>query len=532
MQHFTDNTPLVKGHPPPGPEGGGSAQAMPFDGETLGPQIIAHLQAGVAVLDLGLRYRVWNRYMETLSGLPASAVLGRHPGEVFPWMRDAGIVAGLERCLAGQWIRQPDTRFVPIAQDRETWVAGWSVPLRDGQGRIAGVLNCVQDVTERRRIETRLNEQAGQLHTADRRKHEFLAMLAHELRNPLAPIRHAVDILRRTEADPALAARYREVIGHQVEHLARLVDDLLEMSRLDLGKIGLRKARVAVADIVARAMETSAPLIEARHHTLSVELPAEPLWVEGDPLRLAQAVANLLDNAARYTDAGGHLGLGVEALGDQVSIRVRDSGRGIDPTLLPELFELFFQAGRGLDRTEGGLGLGLSLARRLVEMHGGKLRAFSAGPGRGSEFVISLPRRAAPAIPSGAPPRPEATPRHLRLLVVDDNHDAAESLALLLRLDGHEVLLAHDGAQAVPLALAENPEAVLLDIGLPGLDGYEACRRMRAGGLKDTLIVAVTGYGQEEDRRRSREAGFDAHLVKPVDQAAIQPLLAARGAVG
>jgi CheY-like chemotaxis protein/two-component sensor histidine kinase len=292
-----------------------------------------------------------------------------------------------------------------------------------------------------------------------------------------------------------------------------------------------------LAAVVRQAVETSRPLLDARHHHLTTVLPPEPVRVEGDFVRLAQAVANLLNNAAKYTDDRGEISVTVERADrgsetpGEALVRVRDNGRGIDPSALSSLFDLFYQVDRNLDRSEGGLGIGLALVRSLAEMHGGKVEAHSAGRGRGSEFTLRLPllREVPPAIPV-APAAPSPAARPTRILVVDDNRDSAESMAAVLRLEGHEVWTAHDGKKALEVTLRERPAVVLLDLGLPGLNGYQACRAMREAGLTDTLLIAMTGYGQEEHRRLSQEACFDGYLVKPVDLAALQHLLAKRTA--
>ncbi len=463
-----------------------------------------------------------------LTGVPASEQLGDgwvqllHPddrGRAFQAWRAA--VEG-----RGEY----DLEFRVRRRDGEyEWFKVRGRAIRDQAGHIARWFGAAISVQNLKEAEEALRE-------ADRRKDEFLAMLAHELRNPLAPIRNAVHILRMLgPKDPKLDSA-RDMIERQVNHLVRLVDDLLDVSRVSRGKITLRKAPLDLGAVVRQVVETTRPLLDARRHELTLTLPGEPVRVEGDFTRLAQVVGNLLNNAAKYTDEGGRIGLTVERVLErdsaQAVIRVRDSGRGIDPRALPSLFDLFYQVDRNLDRSEGGLGIGLSLVKSLVEMHGGKVEAHSGGRGRGSEFVVRLPclpdeRAAARPDPVGAGVPDTSTNR---ILVVDDNRDSADSMALLLELDGHEVLTAHDGREAVEVALRERPRVVLLDIGLPYLDGYQACRAMREGGLTDALLVAMTGYGQDEDRRMSREAGFDAHLVKPVDMRAIQELLARRAA--
>jgi signal transduction histidine kinase/CheY-like chemotaxis protein len=388
-----------------------------------------------------------------------------------------------------------------------------------------------QEVARRQRLEQELQQRAVELGEADRRKDEFLAMLAHELRNPLAPIRNAVEVMKVLAPADAHLRQAREMIERQVKHLARLVDDLLDVSRFTTGKIKLHRAAVELATVIARAVETSRPLIDARGHKLEIALPLEPIRVEADTTRLAQVVGNLLNNAAKYTEKGGHIRLTVEPERSGAVVRVRDNGMGIAADLLPQVFDLFTQGDRSLARSEGGLGIGLTLVKSLVEMHGGRVEAHSAGANRGSEFVVWLPTVAASSALSAVGGESDLVKpqfsRSRRVLVVDDNADAAESLAMLLKAEGHEVSTAHDGLAALEAAEATRPEAVLLDIGLPRMDGYEVARRLREQGwLPRALLVAVTGYGQEEDRRRVAEAGFDAYLVKPADPAAVQKLLA------
>jgi signal transduction histidine kinase len=363
---------------------------------------------------------------------------------------------------------------------------------------------------------------------ADQRKDEFLAMLAHELRNPLAPIRNALQVLRLRGSDQATAHWAQNVIGRQVEHMARLVDDLLDVSRITRGKIQLRKQRLDLREVARRALENARSFLDPPGHQVEVSLPAEPVCIEGDLTRLEQILMNLLHNAAKYTEPGGHIWLVAERQENEALLRVRDTGIGMRADLLPRVFDLFVQSDRALDRAQGGLGIGLTLVRRLVERHGGSVQAFSPGAGLGSEFVVRLPLA---DVEPEAVPQPNAPPepcgRSLRVLVVDDNEDAAESLALLLGLWGHQAKVAHEGRTALAVAQEQHPDAVLLDIGLPGMDGYQVARRLRQlPGLEKTLLVAMTGYGQEEDRRRSHEVGFQHHLVKPVDPMEVRELLA------
>jgi signal transduction histidine kinase len=372
--------------------------------------------------------------------------------------------------------------------------------------------------------ETRRTAEA--LKEADRRKDEFLATLAHELRNPLAPLVSGLKVLGLA-ADPPTVARTHAIMGRQLDHLVRLVDDLLDISRVTSGKVQLRREGIDLRDAIGAAVETSRPLIEAAGHTLSVRLPDVPLPLHADPTRVAQVVANLLTNAAKYTPDGGRIDVTAERDGDSAVVRVTDTGMGIPADMLPKVFDLFTQVGKHLDRSQGGLGIGLALVRRLVEMHGGSVVAESAGAGRGSTFTVRLPAGVS-ATPASAAEPPSPPPAARRVLVVDDNADAANSLALLLELGGHRTAVAYTGAEAVPTARTFRPEVVFLDIGLPGMNGYEVAAALRqAEGGSRAVLVALTGWGAEEDRRRSREAGFDFHLVKPVDSSQLGAVLAA-----
>ena len=418
-----------------------------------------------------------------------------------------------------------------------------SVPMRAG-GNILGVLTFA--TAESRRVYTAFDLQVAEelarraatalenaelvqaLKEADRRKDEFLAVLAHELRNPLAPVRNAVEILRATHAPSPQLQWTHDVIDRQVRQMTRLVDDLLDVSRITRGKIELRKERVDLSVPIRLALESSRPFVERGGHQLTVKMAGEPLPIEGDVARLAQVVSNLLNNAAKFTPPGGHIRLTCERRGDEIVVRVIDTGVGIPAGMQARIFDMFTQAGSAADRSLGGLGIGLTLVKRLVEMHGGSVEARSEGANKGSEFVVRLPAAAEPA--PARPPRSklpaggQLAPR--RILVVDDNRDAADSLCMLLRAQGHEVSVAYDGLEAVDSAIGRTPDVVLMDIGLPGLYGYDAARRIREARGREVLLVAITGWGQDEDRRRSREAGFDFHLTKPVDPEAITRLLA------
>ena len=405
------------------------------------------------------------------------------------------------------------------------WMRMTSRPRRTADGHV--IWDGVQtDVTGRRCAEDALK-------LANQRKSEFLAMLAHELRNPLAPIRNAAQLLRRLWPGEAGAEAAHATIDRQLNHLVRLVDDLVDVSRVSRGRITLQTGLLDLSEVVRQTVETTRALVDTRGQLLTVTLPSEPVHVAGDFTRLSQVAHNLLSNAVKYTDAGGRIALTVEQPREgelpEAVLRVRDSGIGLDPAAIGSVFDLFFQVDRELDRSEGGMGIGLSLAKSLVELHGGHVEAHSQGLGHGSEFVVRLPALplpdARPALRSEPPAAPASPPRGLRVLVVDDNFDAAETMAMLLELEGHEVRIAHDGQEALTIALAERPDVVLLDIGLPKLNGYEACRAMREGGLTGALIIATTGYGQEEDRRLSRQAGFDSHQLKPLRLSMIHELL-------
>jgi signal transduction histidine kinase/ActR/RegA family two-component response regulator len=393
-------------------------------------------------------------------------------------------------------------------------------------------LRLAEDLSHRAAIAVENARLYGELKEADRHKDEFLAMLAHELRNPLAPIRNALHILRMTPRDGSALEQARGVMERQVQHLVRLVDDLLDMSRITRGKIQLRHELVDLATVLSRAVELSRPLIEGNRHHLWVSSPLEPIRLVADPTRLEQVFANLLNNSAKYTERGGSIWLTAEQQGNEVLVRIRDSGFGIPANMLPHIFDLFMQADRTLDRSQGGLGIGLTLAKRLVEMHGGSVTAHSEGPGKGSEFVVRLPlgQEMAQQADTEAPPPAHVSsrgPSPLRILVVDDNKDAADCVAMLLRIWGHDVRTAHEGYSAVKAAHAYRPHVVFLDIGLPGLNGYEVARELRRDGREERiLLVALTGYGRDEDRRRSQQAGFDHHLIKPVDPSTLKELLA------
>ena len=510
-----------------------------WDSSNSGPRdwpwlALAEVSDAVVAVDAEGRVTFMNPAAGRLAGVSPAAAAGRLFQDVLPLLDERDHQpAG----LAPEGAIQRAILLSPEGLERRIEAVG--EPLREGDPGEGGAFFVLRDVSEHylaeerhRALEAELHRRTEELNAEDRRKDQFLAMLAHELRNPLAPIRNAVELMRQVETfDPSFQPS-REMVERQVKHLARLVDDLLDVSRITHGNVRLRKEPVELGTIIRRAVEGVRPLVETRSHTLEVDLPSAPLLVDADVARLEQIVSNLLDNAARYTMPGGHLGVTARREDGEAVVRVRDSGIGVPPDVLDRVFEPFVQtAGESLARTEGGLGVGLSLVRSLVEMHGGRVEAHSPGLGQGSEFVVRLPT-GLPAGAGAAAQEPAAAPsgaqdRSLRVLVVEDNLDAAESLATLLRLWNHDVQVVHDGRAALDAARAQKPEVVLLDIGLPGLDGYQVARQLRnEASLAHTLLVAMTGYGQPEDRRRSREAGIHHHFVKPVEPLVLRSLLA------
>lgn len=463
----------------------------------------------------------WNLGAERLAGYTAADVMGRHFSCFYP-PESADI--GLPRqhiSLAAQngnaetegWlIRKNGTRY---------WAELTISALHDRDRGLRGFATITRDLTERNRV--------AALEQSHESAYIFLAMLSHELRNPLAPLMTSVDILRMRNVSDPVVQQTSDVIARQVQHLTRLVDDLMDVSRITSGRIALSHASLDIAVPVARAIELSRPLIDTKRHLLHLSLPEQPVMVSGDLTRLTQVMVNLLNNAAKYTPQGGRIDLTVSAENDSVVIRVRDTGSGMPRELVPRVFDLFTQGQRSLDRAEGGLGVGLTLVQKIIALHGGTVTAHSEGVDRGSEFVVRLPRDSAKKVlaPGAQDPESSDEPRHRsRILVVDDNKDAAESMATLLELWGHEVKRTYDGTRALAMGIDYRPEVIFLDIGLPGMDGYEVAGRLRE--MPETaraVLVAVTGYGQEEDRRRSRRAGFDHHLVKPVAPETLRLLL-------
>ena len=462
----------------------------------------------------------WNAGAERLFGYTAAEAIGRSIHLVIPADRKEEEEVILGRLRRGERI----DHFQTIRQAKDGHALDVSLtisPIRNEEGKLVGASKVARDITLLKRAQLELQE-------ADNKKNEFIALLAHELRNPLGPIRHAANILRARTPTPDELQWATKIIDRQTEHMTRLVDDLLDVSRITRGTIELRREPVDVADVLKAAVEASSALIERWRHQLRVTPPSQPLYVEGDTTRLTQIVANLLDNAAKYTDAGGRIWLSAEREGEDAVIRVKDTGIGIAPELLPHIFDMFTQAALPLERAQGGLGVGLSLVDRLVTLHGGTVSAESGGTGQGSQFTIRLPAWNTPRPPA---PEPKVEPRHAsdrqcRVLVVDDNEDSVDSLAMLLRMLGHEVATSNDGETALSVAAEFRPDVAILDIGLPKLNGYDLAKQIRDmswGG--DVVLVALTGWGQEQHRRRSAESGFDHHLTKPVELEVLQQIL-------
>ncbi|HWP18221.1 MAG TPA: ATP-binding protein [Burkholderiaceae bacterium] len=474
--------------------------------------ILESITDGLVTFDREWRYRYVNREAERLLGRPRGELLGRCVWELYP----QALGTEIERKLRETAERGVTTEFEGHNPVLGSWYDHKAYANPDG-----GVTVFFRDATARHLAQQALAE-------SERRKDEFLATLAHELRNPLAPLRTGLEILRIARDRPETAAQALQLMERQLGHMVRLIDELMDLSRISRGLIELKMDQVPLADVVHHAVETSRPLLDARQHELVIELPGQPLVVRADAMRLGQVLCNLLNNAAKYTEPGGRIRLAVERRGEEVCIAVSDNGIGIPPQMLPRVFDMFSQVHRSFDATGGGLGIGLAIVKRLVEMHGGRVQAHSDGPSRGSTFTVCLPLPPQAAADQGtaAERAPAADAAARRVLVCDDNRDAVESLAVLLELLGHEVRACGDGMQAVEAFEAWRPQVILMDIGMPGLDGYGACRKIRERpGGDDVFIVALTGWGQPEDRERGRQAGFDAHLLKPIEPAALQAVL-------
>ncbi|MEX0677439.1 MAG: ATP-binding protein [Pirellulales bacterium] len=468
--------------------------------------------------------QTWNAGAERLFGYSAAEAIGQSITLLIPQERHDEERSLLERLRRGEHIEHLET--VRVAKDgRRIDISLTASPILDARGNIVGASSVARDITHRKQAEAALRE-------ADRRKDEFLATLAHELRNPLAPIRNSLHILRMTARNDATAERVCEMMERQVNHMVRLVDDLMEVSRITRGVIELRKEETDLAAILSSAVETSKPLITAADHQLAITIPQEYIPLYGDAVRLGQIFTNLLNNAAKYTDRRGQIWLSARREGNEVVVSVRDSGIGISAPMLPKVFEMFMQADRSTNRSQGGLGIGLTLVKQLTEMHAGTVSVQSEGPGQGTEFIVRLPVAAVQPDRTKQPSvsqKPTSLPQR-RVLVVDDNEDSAASMGMLLNFLGTDVQVAHDGPTALAIIESYRPDVVLLDIGMPGMDGFEVARQVRQRvDFNNIMLIALTGWGQTEDRNRTRAAGFDHHLVKPADITALQSLLTVKG---
>jgi PAS domain S-box-containing protein len=508
--------------------------------EELLRSTLEHMPAAVAIVDRDLRYLYVSARWVSGFGLGEGSVIGQNVDEALPWLPERWKEAQQCALITGAGAADEDCAARPDGSLE--WLR-WSVePWKTSAGAVGGLLLFVEFITENKEAEralrasyehvkaarTELEAARREADAATRLKSEFLALLGHELRNPLAPILTALELMKIRE--PGAPSRERAVIERQVEHLVCLVDDLLDLSRITRGEIELRKQPVEISDLLSQAVELASPLLERRSHNLNIAVASRGLLVDADDARLVQVFTNLLTNAAKYTEPGGQITVSAGTENGMVVVRVRDSGCGIASEMIPHIFDMFVQGERTLDRSRGGLGIGLTIVRNLVEMHGGAVSAESDGPGRGSEFVVELPSVSQQLLDLPAPRAFTSTWRSTalgrRVLVVDDNTDAAETLADILREHGHETSIAHDGPTALTKALVFRPDVALLDIGLPVMDGYELARRFREQPeLKRVHLLAVTGYGQQEDKERSRAAGFEEHLVKPIDFCKLRELI-------
>jgi PAS domain S-box-containing protein len=454
-------------------------------------------------------------------GYSADEMIGRTTDALIPIERRAEEAQILQRVGQGHRIEH----FESVRRRKDGVPLDVSVvisPIEDLQGRILGASKITRDITRTKRVEAALRE-------TDRRKDEFLATLAHELRNPLAPIRQAALIARAEGATEAQKLWSHDVISRQVNHMSLLLDDLLDVSRITRGTLELRLEATQLSDVIDAAVETARPTIDAKRHVFSIEKPREPIQVLADPLRLSQILSNLLTNAAKYTDPQGRIELKAEASEDYITIVVKDSGIGIDPAVVNDVFEMFSQIKSVQDRSEGGLGIGLALAKGLVDLHGGQIEARSAGLGLGSDFIVRLPRRTPQLVEPSAVTASAKKPRHSRrVLVADDNRDAAASLAMLLEIEGHHVHVVHDGRAAIAAFNSFRPDVAILDIGMPELNGYEVAQIARERALGTALVlVALTGWGQTRDKALALAAGFDHHFTKPVEPIRLTEILRA-----
>lgn len=503
--------------------GNKSPQEARNDGERLFHLLMENVKDfAIFMLDPEGRIVSWNAGAQRILGYEEPEIIGQPFETIFVPEDIQRKRPEYELQTARDSGRAEDERWHLRKDGSRLWASGVVTPLLDERGNLRGFAKILRDITERKRTEEQLTE-------ANQRKDEFLAMLAHELRNPLAPIQNVVQIFKLEATGKKHIQEATAMVERSLGRIVRIVDDLLDVSRITKGKIELRKERLPLQTAVQQAIESVQALIASRKHELSVLMPPEEVWLEADPVRIDQIITNLLTNAAKYTEPGGKIWLNVERLGNDCVLTVKDNGIGISREMLPRIFELFVQVDHSLDRAQGGLGIGLTLAKRLVELHGGVLEAFSGGVGEGSEFVVRMR-----VVPEYSGRKPEdvdtyqsKTEKCLRILIVDDNVDTARSLAMLLRSSGHQVTTEYTGPEGLRAALSEKPDVILMDIGLPGMDGCQVAQRIREHPeLAGIQLIAISGYGQESDKRQSEQAGFNHHLVKPVDPVKLEALLA------
>lgn len=501
--------------------------------------VLTSIGDAVIATDLQGRVSFMNPLAETLTGWAQDEARGHPLREVFRIVNEdtrEEVENPAEKVLREGIVVGLANHTVLVGRDGLEWpIDDSAAPIRGEDGALQGVVLIFREIRDRRRMERELHARAESLALADRRKDEFLAMLAHELRNPMAPLANVVEVLRAGESPTPDALWAVEILERQIAHMRRLVDDLLDVSRVTLGKITLDRRITPLSRIVEHALETVHPLMERKSHVLTVAMPPRMVMVDADPARISQVLSNLLNNAAKYTDDGGRIELAADVRNGWVEIRVRDNGIGIEANLLDHVFEPFTQSEGGLDRSQGGLGIGLALVRTLVELHGGTVHVRSEGRGQGCEFLVCLPEAVETTLEvveacEAAPATPARTVAR-RVLIVDDNLDATRSLAKLLSRWGHHVRVAHDGPEGLEAFASYQPEIVFLDIGLPGMDGYQVARHVKSvvspEGEEPPMLVALSGYGQANDRLRAEEAGFDRYLVKPVDPDDLRSILGA-----
>ncbi|MGA0610203.1 ATP-binding protein [Caldimonas sp. KR1-144] len=481
----------------------------------------------IFAIDLDGRATTWNQGVARVLGYAEADFVGRDVGSaIFTPEALDDCVPQRELEEAARAGQVNNDRWMRRSNGDAFYAAGITTAVRDARGELVGFVKVMRDQTQWKQLQERLQQAVEALAEADRQRTAFIAMLGHELRNPLAPLRNAVHLLPQVAGDPQQLQGLAEMMERQVAQMGRLIDDLLDVSRVTQGKIELRREAVELNAIVRNAVDVALAQCKPLRHQLTVTPSLQPVYLNADAARLTQVVVNLLSNACKFTPPGGRIWVSAGREIGEAVLRVHDTGIGLEAHERGRIFEMFTQVDSSVERRQGGLGIGLALVRRVIELHGGSVHVESAGRGQGSEFIVRLPitRRDGPP-PAAAPAAPVHTVRR-RVLVVDDNEDAARSLAAVLQLKGHEAMLAHDGATAVRLALDERPDAVVLDIGLPVMSGLEVARRIRREqGAHAPFLIALTGWGQEEDRSRSAQAGFDAHLVKPVDPQALERLL-------